>query len=261
MSITFNLATRATLVTLTTSSPVSDLLRMVPPLCTVCVNHIRIDPRKHAGVLGTPLATLGLDPDVVHHVQVDSPPVQIFIKHASCGTRTLSISIDATVADVKQRIIDLLGLGPNFFRYHRLHYGGKDMSRGQMTLRACGIQRESTLFTIGRLVGGGKRTREQEMAAEIASLRAQLARHQAGPPAKKIRSHSKSKAACADEGYICYGYISWGFAILDALRQHRMTLLQSMRLKRTFCHGTSNRVRVKKTSMPCVRPMPDRRST
>ena len=95
MSITFDLATRATLVTLTTSSPVSDLLRMVPPSCTVCVNHIMIDPRKHAGVLGTPLATLGLDPDVVHHVQVDSPPVQIFIKHASCGTRTLSISLDA----------------------------------------------------------------------------------------------------------------------------------------------------------------------
>ena len=251
MTFTFNVTHVATPVTLEPSATVADLMRHLPRLCTAVVNHIVIDPCKHARVMGAPLSALDLDPNGTYAVHVVSPTVQVFVKHAGC-TRTMDVSLDWPVESVKLCIAALVGAGPRFYRYHRLHYGGKDLTRGDATLRDYGVQRESTLFTIGRLVGGGKRTREQELMSTVASLRAEIAALKAQlvpqlPSAKRPRVR-KGKG----DTYNFPTLLSVGHAVLHSLKGHGVTFLRSMALRRRYEHSTDNAVRVHKSSLTVV---------
>ena len=69
--------------------------------------------------------------------------VQIFVKHAG-RSRTLEVCLDWTVGVAKRCVTDALGVDDSFYRYHRLHYGGKDMVHDGLTLRAYGVHRPGT---------------------------------------------------------------------------------------------------------------------
>eukprot|EP01084_Bolivina_argentea_P156122 272068_1 len=86
-----------------------------------------------------------------------SSPFQIFIKFDMNGKSTVTISDllpTTTIASLKQKVADKEG--SNMVDGVRLIYGGKQLSKDDLTLADYNIQKEATLFAVLRLLGGAQ---------------------------------------------------------------------------------------------------------
>jgi len=76
--------------------------------------------------------------------------MQIFVKTLTGKTMCFEVQAEETILDIKKKITDREGLSPE---EQRLIFVGKEL-KDNTTLRDYGIQGESTIHLIIRLVGG-----------------------------------------------------------------------------------------------------------
>ena len=77
--------------------------------------------------------------------------IQLFFKTLTNRTRVLRANPSATILELKQQFFDVEGVPVDA---QRLIYGGKELE-DERTLTDYNIQRESTIFPVLRLRGGG----------------------------------------------------------------------------------------------------------
>ena len=92
-----------------------------------------------------------------------SPAMQIFVKMITSRTITIDVHPDDLIEDVK---LIIMGKEPLPIDSQRLVYAGKQL-QNHMTLRDYNVQKESTIFLILRLAGGGREDSSDTSKIEI----------------------------------------------------------------------------------------------